>query len=297
MTPPLYPRQRTKSRRPWWPKIFMRCQRIGRPPISTMGLGRSSVSSRRRVPRPPQRMTIFMCAGPGDDLGALALALLLQLGRDEAREALVVDRLRRGGPLSGGLHLAVGVARGLRDPFEEARVALGEAVDDVLAQRRGAVRALLQLGVEPAERLGRGLGHAAEELADGAHGEPQRAACRGTGPALLDVGHVAHVQTLGRLRCLVRHGSVRTSGPHVDQGRRNPPMSLPRKIVVAKPSTTSGQNPRPIATPSASHALPGKSRGATVPPPSTRSHAETTTPRTKRRVRYSDDSMRERLSP
>ena len=33
------------------------CQRIGRPPISTSGFGIVWVSSRSRVPRPPQRMT------------------------------------------------------------------------------------------------------------------------------------------------------------------------------------------------------------------------------------------------
>src|SRR5258708_9164423 len=38
----------------------MMCQRIGRPPISTMGLGRNSVSSRRRVPNPLQRTTTFI---------------------------------------------------------------------------------------------------------------------------------------------------------------------------------------------------------------------------------------------
>src|ERR1700730_899318 len=37
----------------------MMCQRIGRPPTSTSGLGRYSVSSRRRVPCPPHRMTTF----------------------------------------------------------------------------------------------------------------------------------------------------------------------------------------------------------------------------------------------
>src|SRR5215472_15842941 len=37
----------------------MMCQRTGRPPISTIGLGRNSVSSRRRVPRPPHRITTF----------------------------------------------------------------------------------------------------------------------------------------------------------------------------------------------------------------------------------------------
>ena len=38
---------------------FMMCRRIGRPPISTSGLGRNSVSSRSRVPWPPQRITTF----------------------------------------------------------------------------------------------------------------------------------------------------------------------------------------------------------------------------------------------
>ena len=37
----------------------MTCQRIGRPPISTSGLGIDCVCSCRRVPRPPQRMTTF----------------------------------------------------------------------------------------------------------------------------------------------------------------------------------------------------------------------------------------------
>src|SRR6516162_6817926 len=35
----------------------MMCQRIGRPPTSTNGFGRYSVSSRRRVPWPPHKMT------------------------------------------------------------------------------------------------------------------------------------------------------------------------------------------------------------------------------------------------
>src|SRR4051795_10012037 len=37
----------------------MMCQRIGRPPTSTIGFGRNSVSSRRRVPRPPHKITTF----------------------------------------------------------------------------------------------------------------------------------------------------------------------------------------------------------------------------------------------
>src|ERR1700678_913834 len=42
----------------------MMCQRIGRPPIATIGFGRRCVSSLIRVPRPPANMTHFM------DLGA-----------------------------------------------------------------------------------------------------------------------------------------------------------------------------------------------------------------------------------
>src|ERR1022692_1847359 len=38
----------------------MMCHRMGRPPISTIGLGRNSVSSRRRVPKPPHRTTTFI---------------------------------------------------------------------------------------------------------------------------------------------------------------------------------------------------------------------------------------------
>lgn len=37
----------------------MMCQRIGFPPISTIGLGRTEVSSLMRVPNPPARMTAF----------------------------------------------------------------------------------------------------------------------------------------------------------------------------------------------------------------------------------------------
>src|ERR1017187_8627376 len=38
----------------------MMCQRIGRSPTGTIGLGRNSVSSRKRVPRPPQKITTFI---------------------------------------------------------------------------------------------------------------------------------------------------------------------------------------------------------------------------------------------
>jgi len=39
---------------------FEMCQRMGRPPISTIGLGRMPVSSLSRVPRPPARITAFI---------------------------------------------------------------------------------------------------------------------------------------------------------------------------------------------------------------------------------------------
>ena len=38
----------------------MMCQRIGIPPISTIGFGRTLVSSLSRVPIPPARMTVFI---------------------------------------------------------------------------------------------------------------------------------------------------------------------------------------------------------------------------------------------
>jgi hypothetical protein len=37
----------------------MMCQRIGLPPISTIGLGRVTVSSLSREPMPPARITAF----------------------------------------------------------------------------------------------------------------------------------------------------------------------------------------------------------------------------------------------
>src|SRR5438128_2071818 len=38
----------------------MMCHSTGRFPMGTIGLGRYSVSSRSRVPLPPQRITVFM---------------------------------------------------------------------------------------------------------------------------------------------------------------------------------------------------------------------------------------------
>src|SRR6266498_3789744 len=38
----------------------MMCQRMGKPPISTMGLGRCDVSSLSRLPSPPAKITAFI---------------------------------------------------------------------------------------------------------------------------------------------------------------------------------------------------------------------------------------------
>ena len=39
--------------------FFIMCQIIGLPPTSTIGFGLNSVSSRKRVPRPPASKTAF----------------------------------------------------------------------------------------------------------------------------------------------------------------------------------------------------------------------------------------------
>ena len=60
MTSLLYPSASKKSLNPCLAYIPIMCQRIGRPPISTMGLGFNWVSSARRLPKPPQRITVFI---------------------------------------------------------------------------------------------------------------------------------------------------------------------------------------------------------------------------------------------
>jgi hypothetical protein len=40
--------------------MFIRCHRIGRPAISTIGLGLSAVSSEILVPKPPARIIAFI---------------------------------------------------------------------------------------------------------------------------------------------------------------------------------------------------------------------------------------------
>src|SRR5437667_8879222 len=68
----------------------MRCQRIGRVPIVTMGLGTSSAYPLSRMPAPPQKRTTFithLCSIDGDfrnghDEAAIPLSYELQLLHD-----------------------------------------------------------------------------------------------------------------------------------------------------------------------------------------------------------------------
>jgi hypothetical protein len=48
-----------KSSIPYDEYAFMMCHSTGRPPSSTIGLGRVVVSSLMRVPKPPARITAF----------------------------------------------------------------------------------------------------------------------------------------------------------------------------------------------------------------------------------------------
>src|ERR1017187_2763058 len=57
---PLYPQQMMKSLIPCCEYILRMCHRIGRPPISTIGFGRVTVSSLSLVPTPPANMIAFI---------------------------------------------------------------------------------------------------------------------------------------------------------------------------------------------------------------------------------------------
>ena len=63
----------------------MMCQRIGLPPMSTIGFGRNSVSSRIRVPCPPQRMTTF--TRPVSALAGYHLRMVRLCIKDGRRDA------------------------------------------------------------------------------------------------------------------------------------------------------------------------------------------------------------------
>src|SRR5947209_3775330 len=102
----------------------MICQSMGRPPISTIGLGRTAVSSSRREPRPPARITAFIVptrslsrrrAGAdglprhGLEVAHPALGLAERMGADARAHALpqVAPALAIGGQAHGDLHILV----------------------------------------------------------------------------------------------------------------------------------------------------------------------------------------------
>src|SRR5690348_10502041 len=99
----------------------MMCQRMGFPPISTIGLGRSSVSSSRRVPRPPQR--IMACTGSSGqvspDLRKAEVRVVGQpLDPKCADAGGVQERLRLAGP-QRVVELVEDEERALRHPWQE----------------------------------------------------------------------------------------------------------------------------------------------------------------------------------
>lgn len=54
----------------------MMCQMIGMPPISTIGLGRTAVSSPKRVPNPPAKITAFIKRTPLNNSYAIRWRLI-----------------------------------------------------------------------------------------------------------------------------------------------------------------------------------------------------------------------------
>src|SRR5690349_9298348 len=111
----------------------MMCQRIGLIPISTIGLGFRSVSSRKRVPRPPQRITTFI-ATP-QPVAARVRGVLTGLSRDVQ---LVAPRGR-------AVHSGPSAAARLRLVDREAPLA------------RGSAQAAQDLAAIPRARSGRGV--------------------------------------------------------------------------------------------------------------------------------------------
>src|SRR5215210_4879716 len=106
----------------------MMCQRIGWGPISTIGLGRYSVSSRSRVPLPPQRMTTGMSVFEGlvSCLDIVTPWLILE---DVAETPQLLDLLLVHGPVAAGAgqarrqaEIPVGWHRAHRMGLDEGRI-------------------------------------------------------------------------------------------------------------------------------------------------------------------------------
>src|SRR5215213_9494669 len=115
----------------------MMCQRIGWGPISTIGFGRYSVSSRSRVPLPPQRITTGRSRFSGlvIPVGLLRRRILLEIPqRLELFELLLVEPapLLDAGEPGGEPQDVVARDRAHRVAADELRV---ERVEQNLARR------------------------------------------------------------------------------------------------------------------------------------------------------------------
>src|SRR5262249_23281907 len=103
----------------------MMCQRIGRPPISTIGFGRTAVSSSRREPRPPASITAFIVVPRSLrhrrsrlhsrllEMAHPALGLAERMGADLRAQALAQRGTARsvGGEPGCDVHILLGRAR------------------------------------------------------------------------------------------------------------------------------------------------------------------------------------------
>src|SRR5262245_50264704 len=85
----LYPKAITNSLIPCTPQIFMMCHRIGLPPISTIGFGRKTVSSDKRDPNPPAKMTAFIALLPSSTIFKMATARVSLEFQDAERLAVL----------------------------------------------------------------------------------------------------------------------------------------------------------------------------------------------------------------
>src|SRR6478672_11806632 len=72
----------------------MMCQTIGFPPISTRGLGRTSVCSTSLVPAPPHRITTGTLASDTRRLDLSMLIEVVSVPRDRRRKTVLERELR-----------------------------------------------------------------------------------------------------------------------------------------------------------------------------------------------------------
>src|ERR1700716_1103941 len=182
----------------------MTCHRIGRPPISTNGLGRLRVCSCRRVPRPPQRMTTLSTdvtptakfyrdtdptrAQPRLHRRTSSCAPCGWTRRWTSwRSAAVLPTLRR---RIAGLMASATVDPGIFKAYD-VRGTYPDQIDGAVAEQvgRGFVRVLAGMAGKPAGELRIGLGR------DMRHSSPELSArCReglvAEGAHVLDAGMI-----------------------------------------------------------------------------------------------------------